>query len=40
MRLKVGDQVILDIPGTEVRLDGEKYVLVRESDILIRVNNG
>jgi co-chaperonin GroES (HSP10) len=37
MRLKVGDQVILDIPGTEVRLDGEKYVMVRESEILIRI---
>jgi co-chaperonin GroES (HSP10) len=27
----------LDIPGSEVRLDGEKYVMVRESEILIRI---
>ena len=37
MRLKVGDKVILDIPGSEVRLDGEKYIMVRESEILIRI---
>jgi chaperonin GroES len=39
MRLKVGDKVILDIPGSEVRLDGEKYVMVRESEILIRIGD-
>ena len=35
MQLKVGDRVITGkYTGTEVKLDGEKYIIVRQSDIL------
>ena len=35
MDVKVGDKVILGkYAGTEVKLDGEEYILVRQSDIL------
>lgn len=35
MNVKVGDQVIYSkYSGTEVKLDGEKYIIVKQSDIL------
>lgn len=35
MELKVGDKVILNkYSGTEVKLDKEEYIIVRQSDIL------
>lgn len=35
MELKVGDKVILNkYSGTEVKLDSEEYIIVRQSDIL------
>ena len=35
MELKVGDKVLLSkYAGTEVKLDGEEYIIVRQSDIL------
>ncbi|HZK21214.1 MAG TPA: co-chaperone GroES [Oscillospiraceae bacterium] len=35
MQLKVGDNVILNkYSGTEVKLDSEEYIIVRQSDIL------
>ncbi len=35
MQVKVGDKVIYSkYSGTEVKLDGEEYVIVKESDIL------
>ena len=35
MEVKVGDQVIYSkYAGTEVKLDGEEYIIVRQSDIL------
>ncbi len=35
MQVKVGDQVIYSkYAGTEVELDGEKYVVVRQNEIL------
>ena len=35
MSVKVGDKVITaKYAGTEVKLDGEEYVIVRQSDIL------
>ncbi len=35
MELKVGDNVILNkYSGTEVKLDSEEYIIVRQSDIL------
>ena len=35
MYVKVGDKVIYSkYAGTEVKLDGEKYIIVRQSDIL------
>ena len=35
MYVKVGDKVITSkYSGTEVKLDGEKYIIVRQSDIL------
>ncbi len=37
--VKVGDKVIVSkYGGTEVKLDGEKYLLVREDDILAVVS--
>lgn len=39
MEVKVGDKVILSkYSGTEVKLDGEKLVVVRQSDILAIVD--
>lgn len=35
MTVKVGDKVITSkYSGTEVKLDGEEYIIVRQSDIL------
>ncbi len=35
MELKVGDKVICSkYAGTEVKVDGEEYVIVRQSDVL------
>ena len=35
MNVKVGDKVIYSkYAGTEVKLDGEEYIIVRQSDIL------
>ena len=35
MELKVGDKVLLSkFAGTEVKLDGEEYTIVRQSDVL------
>ncbi|HZJ75096.1 MAG TPA: co-chaperone GroES [Clostridia bacterium] len=35
MELEVGDKVILNkYSGTEVKLDSEEYIIVRQSDIL------
>ncbi len=37
--VKVGDKVIVSkYGGTEVKLDGEKYLLVREDDILAGIS--
>lgn len=38
MQVKVGDKVILSkYSGTEVKLDGEEFVIVRQDDILATV---
>lgn len=35
MEVKVGDKVIYSkYAGTEVKLDGEEYIIVRQNDIL------
>ena len=35
MQVKVGDQVIYSkYAGTDVKLDGEEYIIVRQSDVL------
>ncbi len=35
MYVKAGDQVVLSkYAGTEIKLDGEEYTIVRQSDIL------
>lgn len=35
MEVRVGDRVVVaKYSGTEVKLDGEKYIIVRQSDIL------
>ncbi len=35
MEVKVGDKVLINkYPGTEVKVDGEESMIVRESDIL------
>ena len=39
--LKVGDRVLFGKwSGTEVKLDGEEYLVIRESDLLAIVTNG
>lgn len=39
MELSVGDRVIMSkYAGTEVKLDGEKYTILRQSDILAKVD--
>ena len=38
MQVKVGDKVLISkYTGTEVKLDGEEYTIVRQSDILATV---
>ena len=38
MQIKVGDKVITSkYSGTEVKLDGEEYIIVRQADILAGV---
>ena len=35
MQVKVGDKVLYSkYSGTEVKVDGEEYIIVKESDIL------
>lgn len=39
MELKVGDKVLISkYSGTEVKLDGEQYTIVRQSDVLATVS--
>ena len=39
MELKVGDKVIMSkYAGTEVKFDGEEYTILRQSDILAKVD--
>src|SRR5918999_6264848 len=41
MEVKQGDTVLFaKYAGTEVKLDGEEYLVVRESDLLAVVTNG
>jgi chaperonin GroES len=38
MQLKVGDKVIYQkYAGTEVKLDGQEYVIVKQSDVVAKV---
>jgi chaperonin GroES len=39
MELAVGDKVLMSkYAGTEVKLDGEEYTILRQNDILAKVN--
>ena len=39
MEVKVGDKVIMSkYAGTEVKVDGEEYIILRQSDILAKVD--
>ena len=38
MSLKVGDSVIVPNTGIQLKLDGEKYNLYREQEILMKIN--
>lgn len=39
MELSVGDKVIMSkYAGTEVKLDGEEYIILRQSDILAKID--
>jgi chaperonin GroES len=41
MEVKSGDTVLFaKYAGTEVKLDGEEYLVIRESDLLAIVTNG
>jgi chaperonin GroES len=41
MDVKPGDEVLFaKYAGTEVKLDGEEYMVIRESDLLAVVSNG
>ena len=41
MEVKTGDTVLFaKYAGTEVKLDGEEYLVIRESDLLAIVTNG
>ena len=41
MEVKAGDSVLFaKYAGTEVKLDGEEYLVIRESDLLAIVSNG
>ena len=38
MELKVGDKVLMNkYAGTEVKLDGQEYTILRQSDILAKI---
>ncbi len=38
MELKVGDKVLMSkYAGTEVKLDGTEYIILRQSDILAKI---
>ena len=38
MEVKIGDKVIMSkYAGTEVKIDGEEYIILRQSDILAKV---
>ena len=40
MEVKVGDKVLFSkYAGTEVKIDGEEYTIVKQDDILAVVNN-
>lgn len=39
MELLVGDKVIMSkYAGTEVKLDGEEYIILRQSDVLAKID--
>jgi len=39
MEVKIGDKVLISkYAGTEVKLDGQEYTILRQSDILATVN--
>ncbi len=39
MEVKVGDRVIMSkYAGTEVKVDGEEFIILRQSDILAKVD--
>lgn len=39
MELVVGDKVIMSkYAGTEVKLDGEEYIILRQSDVLAKID--
>ncbi|MEE1050043.1 MAG: co-chaperone GroES [Clostridia bacterium] len=39
MELAVGDKVIMSkYAGTEVKLDGEEYIILRQSDVLAKID--
>ncbi len=39
MEVKVGDKVIMSkYAGTEVKVDGEEFIILRQSDILAKVD--
>jgi len=41
MEVKAGDAVLFaKYAGTEVKLDGEEYLVIRESDLLAIITNG
>ena len=38
MELKVGDKVLMSkYAGTEVKLDGQEYIILRQNDILAKI---
>lgn len=39
MELQVGDKVIMSkYAGTEVKLDGEEYIILRQGDVLAKID--
>ena len=39
MEIAVGDKVLISkYSGTEVKLNGEQYTILRQSDVLVKVN--
>ena len=40
MELKVGDKVLMSkYAGTEVKLDGQEYTILRQSDVLAKIED-